>query len=376
MFAKTRVEIADFHTTLSYFDKTQQDAGVLPLGTQSSYGDLYQRVCVQPRGLEYREASGGKAGKVFLRLEPFFTYDNFWIRYLETREYSMYPLLAWEYQVPLQVSLSSRVEYIPDPRFPCKVSPIITVVLFPFGWSTWLSLLVTGDHDLMSLSSFVEHVFNDMAFKLSGNPAELRLERLFKSIATGTMSDAFKGRATRERTILESLVTVTVLGKQRGTLASGGLSPKAEQALQRIVRPTGVPGYSAFQKQVHKLNIKPEDDPLYHFMFTDDFGRFTWYRRLLEGNKWDLKHLECYHNNIFRSFLLAFHQIRLLESALRVRKELQPELHRLVEYAVYNLKDPTYRNKSLKYLFEREDVKKTLAAANKRWLADDVNDDS
>jgi hypothetical protein len=375
MFARTRIEIADFHTTLSYFNKTPPDASALPLGTPSSYVELYKQVVNELEGLEYLEASGGKAGRVFLQLKPFFSADKFWRRYLETGQVYMYPDIVWEYQVPLKVGLSPRVEYIPDPHFAFKVSPILTVVLFPFGWSTWLSLLITGDHDLISLSSFIQNIFQGAVFKLSENPTAHGLERLFEFIAEGTRSDAFAGPATKERSGLDFYITVTVLAKQRGSLSSGGLSVDEQRALQRIVRPTGLQGSSAFQKQIHELNTE-SGEPLLNFMCADDFGRFTWYYQRLIGEKRDLRHLECYHNNIFRSFLLAFHQVRLLELALRQRKPLKPELRSLIGNAIYMLKDPAYRNKSLKLLLEREDVQETLASATQRWPEDDAEDDS
>jgi hypothetical protein len=364
IFTKTRVDIADFHTNLAYFNKTQPIAGVLKLGTEESYLSLYEQVWAhQPEGIEYQKASGGTKAKIFKRLQPFFSHDGFWFWYFGNDQYHMYPRFASKYLVPLQVSLSRRVEYIQNSGFSFNVSPIIKVVLFPFGWSTWLSLLITGDHNLIDLSSFVEYVFRDRSFRLSGNQADLKLKSLFHDISKDTMSDAFEGEHTEESNIRKYLITVTPLARQRGTFSSEALSNQDKLALQSIVNPSGL-GNAGFQ--VLKLKIKPPNEPLYHFMCTDDFGRFTWFYSLLCGKKFDLTRLECYHNNIFRSFLLAFHQIMLLKCA-RNEQALQPESRRIVQQAVNYLNKPSYKNISLKCLLDREDVKTTLADATSRW---------
>jgi hypothetical protein len=273
MFAKTRIEIADFHTTLSYFANTPPIANVLPLSSQSTYNDLYQRVCNEFKGLEYQNAAGSQASNVFLRLKPFFSAEKFWRRYFQTGQQDTYPKLAWEFQVPLKVLLSPRVEYIPDPQFPCKVSPILTVLLFPFGWSTWLSLLINSSHDLISLSSFVRRVFTARTFRLSGSQIDISLQQLFDLVADGTMSDAFAGPETNERSAQDFFVTTTVLAKQVGSLSSSGLSSEEQRALKQIVRPNSLPNSKKLQEQIKDLKIEI-GDPLLNFMCTDEFGRF------------------------------------------------------------------------------------------------------
>lgn len=192
MFTRAIIDLADCHTTLHYLHEVPPAEVPLNIGTKESYQNLYHQLAAHRR-LDYDQAGTGRAGSILKRLQPGYSRDGFWHWYLGSGNYESYPNRAWDNLVPIEVSLSIRVKCRAEAQFGCKISPIPRVLLFPFGWSTWISLLITGDHSLGSLSSFVQCIFRDRVFEVSNSVSPLTLRRLFSLLSEGIRTDAFGG---------------------------------------------------------------------------------------------------------------------------------------------------------------------------------------
>jgi hypothetical protein len=361
MFAQTIVDLADCHTTLYHMVDPRPAEEPLPIGSRESYENLYQRLSRQ-RKLDYAEASTSRIGTILRRVEPAYSEDKFWHRYLGSDNYESYPSLAWDSFLPIQASLSARVECLTHPDLGCKVSPIPRVLLFPFGWSTWISMLITGDHTLSSLSSFIQSLFRDPVFSVSDSPSSFSLGRLFSHVAEGIRADAFGGPRTADSSTPDILAVVTVLAKRHGALSWRGFSPDEQRVVRLIVRPTGPPRTDPFDSQVCELD---RENGELNFVVTDAFARFIWSQRLLRSHGRNARHLRCYHNNSFRSFVLAWHQLALLDTVLAQRPRLPPALRQLVQSAVFKLSRPPYRSASLLSFLGTPAIDRTLEAAGR-----------
>jgi len=361
MFTRTIVDLADCHTSLYHLVSSARTPAPLPVRTPDKYQELYRRIMAAGK-LDYAEASGAGTGSILRKLEPSCAQDNFWRRYLYSDDYASYPARAWDACLPVQASLSARVECLPDPQFGCKVSLLPRVLLLPFGWSTWVSLLITGDHDLGGLSAFIQRIFNDPIFNVSSRPSPLSLQEVLSYISQGIRSDAFGGDATRDSGGPDILVVTTVLAKRQGSLSWQGFSPAEEDAVRQIVLPKGPTPKKLFESQIYELDMK---DGVLNFLVMDTFGRFIWSQRLLLSTGRNQRHLRCYHNNTFRSFVLAWHQRELLEALLRLndRKRLAPRLRQLAQNALSMLESPPYRSASLRAFLEEPIVTHTITRA-------------
>jgi hypothetical protein len=150
--------------------------------------------------------------------------------------------------VPIEVTLKLRIEVVLDTRFNFAVKPIPRVLLYPFGWSTWISLLLVGEHTLAELAEFLPYIFSEKVFKTSndsvtpatGHPV-LSLRHLFDRVANGMRTDAFGGKETKDFDSQDTVVVTTVLAKHGGSLSLGALSTAEKIYLQRIVKPEGPP---------------------------------------------------------------------------------------------------------------------------------------
>ena len=78
--------------------------------------------------------------------------------------YTSVAWLVWPEALPLEATITRRVEVTPPAGFGAKLRLVPRVLLYPFGWSTWISLQITGEHRIDGLGALVAHLFGDMAF--------------------------------------------------------------------------------------------------------------------------------------------------------------------------------------------------------------------
>ena len=347
---ETLIDIADRHTTLFYLGAAPPAGAPLPLGDETSYSELHRRVAA-PSRTQYGDVAGGKAPAILGRLQAPYVDNRYWHRFLGSSTVETYPDNAWPQQLPVIAALTKRVAYVPDPGLSARVSPFPHVMLYPFGWSTWMSLRLTGDHTLSQLSAFLQRIFAGQAFRdEAGAGAAFSLPTFFKDVARGVRADAFGGNKTRDRDPPEMAVVVTVLGKHGGSPALGALGAGERQELLRIARPYGPPPNDPFTDRVYRL--LPGND--LEYVVHDTHGRFIWVERLLEPIDWKHRHLGCYHKNSFTSLVHAWHQHGLLDEVVG-RRPLTPLAYEMAQYAAGALGSPRYKCASLvQYLREPE----------------------
>ena len=121
--------------------------------------------------------------------------NNYWFTATGLDNIANFPFNAWEFILPLECTLKERIEIDPN-GFTFKISPIPRVLLYPFGWSTKLSIRVTKDHTLEQLSSFVQYVVNQPCIRIrkpagTAPVAAMRLKDYFARIAEGVRADVF-----------------------------------------------------------------------------------------------------------------------------------------------------------------------------------------
>lgn len=346
---ETAIDLADCHTTLYHLGAQQPAAAPLQLGTEAGYSALYQAVAA-PTRVTYGDVSGGKPGTLMGKLSPVYRKNKYWRRYLGSGDYDFFHESAWGSIIPVEVALSMRVEFIPDARFTFKVSPVPRVLLYPFGWSAWLSLRLTGDHTLGELSGFLQHIFAAKAFRLDPDPAPpaqqpsaYTLHEVFNHVARGVRADAFGGNKTKDFDSQELIAGTTVFAKHGGSPSLGALKPAEQAEILRIVKPDG----PAPKGQLIDYVFRRDPDELRQYVVINDHKRFIWLEHLLVPEGRNYEHLRCYHNNTFHSLIQMRHLFELILMAGK-QTVLSDLLKELVQTAITNLETPNYANASVK----------------------------
>ncbi|MCX6006676.1 MAG: hypothetical protein NTZ34_05375 [Chloroflexi bacterium] len=361
-FVQTRIDIADFHTTLYFLQGTSGVASNLGIDTPQAYESLYRAIAeTKDAGYSYQEAISGNQGKVFDRLHS--VYSKFWQKYLHYGDERTFTKYAWEGFIPIRVSLQPKLSFDPIFQPECKVSPVPKVILFPFGWSNWLSLLVNGKHSLSSLASMVTNIFNQPVFTFPGAKGPVKLQDWFDYVADGTCCDAFGGYdAVYHKQ--ELLVTVTVLVRGTGFLSTGRLSTTSDlPALQDLV--CSIPGLDSkrIRDQIYKIQGN------LNFVVWDDYGCFIWFYKLMDtADKGNYRRLNCYHRNTFQALMLGWHQVKLLEEALfRIKGAPVSGLEGLLQGAVTTLMHPPYVSAGVHPLIKGAEVKAIATRAAQKF---------
>jgi len=380
ILTKTRVDIADRHTSLYFLNQDPAISDPLGIGSASKYRGLYEKV-IQARRLEYSSITG-KTGTLLNKLtgeDP----DNplkYWIWYLGAAPAADD---AWKEAIPLLATLNHRLEISPPDSFPAaaKVSPIPQVILYPFGWSTWISLLITGQHTLQDLVALVTHVSQQNAVKLltSGNSFTLRM--YFDFVAKGIRSDVFGGSAM-DRTEVNTALVITALEKSGGSPFLDGLGEEGKKQLRSLVRPLGPISNEPFEELVVHLVPQGDPDREVNYLIADQLGRFIWIEELLKPENANQMKLECYHHNSFRALIQAWHFYGLVKHSFQdglfrrwnrlrrqpgKRKHVQDELDSLSDLmttAFRRLEDFGYHNASLRKFLDNNQVKNQIRASH------------
>jgi hypothetical protein len=346
---ETQVELADCHTTLYYLGAKAPAPASLPLSTKQDYTDLYQKIA-GPQPTPYADVSG-RPGVMLAKLTSMFHKNDYWKSFFANEKVLTYPGLAWDFLAPILCSLKIRINFIPDPRFKFRVSPLPKVILYPFGWSTSLSLRLLGEHTLRDLAEFNQYLFSGKAFRLDPvlpPPAQsdFSAPQFFDYVADGVRTDVFDPLNTKDFSPNEAVVVTTVLAKHGAKAKIEALGTDEREILLRIVKPDGPLPQDSFSSHVYDL---PYEKTPPKYMVFDNYGRFIWMEERLEATDRNYQHLLCYKNNTFNSLVHARHLYQLLSEAAQLPKLSKP-LSRLTAAAVRGLTSPSehYENASLR----------------------------
>ncbi len=304
----------------------------------------------------YASLQGGKPGQILEKVFRVYGPEKYWKRYLDGAEPT--PSAAWSAGLPLLGGLNKRIELFLPVGFNAKVSPVPQVLLYPFGWSTWISLRIVGEHTLDDLGRLVEHLFRQKCFQIAGSAQLVSFQTVFDTVSEGVRTDAFCGSATADSEGKSKAIVITVMEKHGGSLALGALSDDQEKILRRMIRPEGKGSSHSFAELAFQL---PGSDEL-DYLIIDDLGRFIWLEDLLTPGPGDrnYKFLECYHHNSFRSLVQAWHLLGLLSQSAALGKKQSAPLKELLEAARSSLQNPQFKNASLMSFLKLNEVQKAL----------------
>jgi hypothetical protein len=384
---KTRIEIADRHTSLCFLNKNGTTPGPLGFGGSSQYRDLYKKIAAA--GLANYSDLAGKQGAILDKLCSRLPEDpykplKYWLWYMGRG-----PELGevWAEAIPVLATLNRRIDIQLPPGFPAKVKILPQVLLYPFGWSTWVSVLISGEHTLDDLSALVVHIFQQSPFSSPLYAKPLTLSAHLDFVANGIRTDAFAGAATKDRKDVGLALVITVLEKHGGAPDLRALGVAGEQQLRSLVVPTGPASGKSFENLV--FHFRSKDDPNYdlNYLVTDQLGRFVWMENLLRPEDKNQMKLECYHHNSFRALVQAWHFYGLIKSGSedglfqqwkKSKKKAAPAnneeqeddpLASLMTTAFRRLDNFGYQNASLRAFLEADSIKKQIEASRKKAIS-------
>lgn len=354
---ETIIDFADSHTTLYYLGASPPQTAPLPFGTAEGYYGLYQTIAA-PVPISFNSVTQGHPATLLLKLSLAYRKNKYWKLYLSSGQHDIYHERVWESIIPIETSLIPRIEFITDSRFKFKVSPLPRVMLYPFGWSSWLSLRLTEPHTLQDLSALFKYVFAEKAFRINPDPtvpnsqtSTYSLRDVFDYMAQGVRTDAFGGNKTKDFDSQEITAVTTILRKYGGSLSLGALNDTIKEQILRIVKPEGPYPKAQFSDYI----FKRAPDELLEYIVMNDCKRFVWLEHLLRPQESNYALLRCYHNNTFHSLVHARQLLDLLVISGK-QKTLSKPLSELVENTINILENPNYMNASLKKFLQTYDV--------------------
>lgn len=385
---KTRIEIADRHTSLCFLDKKPATPDPLGFGSRKGYRDLYEKI--DEAGRANYDDLAGKQGEVLDKLYSLLPEDpdkplKYWLLYLERA-----PQLddVWKEAIPVLSTLKHRVTILPPANFPAevKLKLLPQILLYPFGWSTWASVLVTGAHTIGDLSTLIRHLFQNSAFEwpLYNNP--LTLAAHLSRMARGIRHDAFGGAATNDKVDADLALMITVLEKHNGGPVLDALGQAGKQQMLSLVRPKGSASRKSFEDLVFHFRAKGQLNYDANYLVSDQLGRFVWMEDLLKPEGTNQMKLECYHHNSFRALVQAWHFYGLVKyssegllqqlgglkkqsgkSNKRGKKE--DPVESVMATAFLRLENFGYRNASLRAFLENDSIRKQVDASRKEAIS-------
>lgn len=356
ILTETRIDIADQHTTLHYLGAANQKP--LPFGSEAAYCGLHAQI--QNKPTDYATLCGSE-GSMLSQLGVGYHDNNYWNWVIGHGGSATYASYAWKRILPIEAGLRIRIGFVGKDDWHFKVGPVPRALIYPFGWSSWVSLLVTGSHTMEDLASLLQVVFNERCLQPAGESSPLSLRFFFNRVAEGIRSDAFGGAQTREFSNPEIVAVSTVLAKYGGSYSLGALSSAQQGTLLRLVRPQGPLPLNPFPDYVRELS--PSNG--LEYVLRSDRKRFLWVEHLLSPEDRNQKDLECYHYNTFHSLVRAGHLQGLLDAAATAQPPRAASLDELVGIALSSLKVLNYRNASLRDFVEDDSVKQSINAAEK-----------
>jgi hypothetical protein len=355
---QTVFDVADCNVTLLHYVGAAAPGLPLAFSSADTYNELYQKIA---EGKVSCAALLEKPCEILDVLRSAYLPNKFWQRYLGSRDEETYAAEAWQSIVPIAATLNQKIEVVLPAGMNLQVSPVPRVLLFPFGWSTWISFRIVGAHSLEELAALSEHLTDGAAYKMNGNAAaKLTLTEVFDVVGKGVRNDAYGGKNAAVFNPQDILGATTVMSKHGGSPSLGALTADQAVALKRIVRSAG-----AAQAQTLAVPLPHGESKLLDFVLHDGLWWFLWAEHRLLPFGRNEHRLRCYHNNTFRSLEHSWLLQTFLDRAIRA-KPWSPVLADLVERAMLLLTTPTYKNFSLLEFLERKDFETVRTAAQKR----------
>lgn len=357
------LEFADCNTTLAQLGSQPYQAP-LSLGTKDGYRQLYQQIA--GGGKDYQEIRG-QSGALLRRLKPVYHSNKYWQRYFGSPQIDFYPQSAWASLVPIEARPDLDLQAQPPDTLNVKISPVPRVLLYPFGWSAWISLRVTGEHSLEDLAALARHLATAKAYTLSSDPAgPMTLADLMNRIGKNIWTDVFDGGDWDVKTPVDKLSVITVLDKYGG-VPDRDPGTSEGQALRQLVQPFGSPAQKPWNELASGLPLGGEDAVHRNYALQDGSSVFLWADHKLKSVGANRRHLRCYHNNTFLSLLQAWQLVRFLAAASKVDPR-SPALEDLVKKAGDQIDGQMdtkelYRGVCLVSFLERKDVQTIIQKA-------------
>jgi hypothetical protein len=339
---ESRIDIADWHTTLYHFADSPLPHSTM-LGNRSGYEGLY-------RFLHNQNGTTYPAPEIISAMRVFYRPVKFWKAYLNSTYVYSWPSLAWVMALPVLALLSPRVTHT-EVCSGIKVALQPSILLYPFGWSTWLSVRITGTHSISELAAIATNLQFVQVLNLAaadGTSSILNLKDFFDQIAAGVRDEVFGGPKTLEFSPQEFVRMVTVISKNGGSLSLHGLGVQDERDVRSLLRPKGVPLQGSLDDMSHALRT---DNGVVNYILCDRFSRFLWFDDLLVPVGQNRQHLDCYHQNSVISLIQACHLDALLTQT-DGKKGLSQDLTDLLQMARNTLQAPPFINASLHHFLK------------------------
>ena len=360
---ETMVDMADCRTTL-YYLTTPAGPSALPLRTADAYNELHGSLASGSKSLS--DLRPGYSAVIIKEVSPAYENSKYWIRATRKDDPENYWVVAWEKILPLECTLKERIDFVSDGSFNFKVSPLPRLLLYPFGWSTHLSLRLQGEHTLEDLSRFVRYLVNEDCIRIRSSgatPADaISVAAYFKHVASGVRADAFGGNKTNDSLSQHPVLVTTVLAKSGPSPSSQTDDDDEKNLMLGIVKPGGASPTGTFGTHVYQ---RQPDNPL-RFVVADDYGRFIWMEHLLGSKGRKRVWLRCHHNNSVISLVHALHLHELIvavDGEVKFKKGLPDAVLELVDAAYRQLSSPGYKNASLRAFLDEEGVQGSIKTA-------------
>lgn len=361
------IDLVDCNSTLALFG-SETAVTPLSLAPENVYTKLYSRIATDRPA--YKEVRG-EVGRGIEKLKPVYRPNKYWSKYhFSSRDTETYAEKTWKTLTPIEARLTFRVGIRGDQWPAVKMSPVPRVLLYPFGWSTWLSVLITGEHSLEELAEILQHLSRERAYVLDSELKSPRsLDDLFQRLHHGIQHDVF-GEKSNSLTLPKTLAVTTVLDKYGGTPALKALSTDQEVALRRLVCPDGHASTKQWKQLALSLPMGTAPGNL-DYVLRDGSAFFIWADHRLRSGRKNRTRLRCYHNNTVFSLLQARQLIAFLRQALGAPEKTealaamavatirQIEAHRTPGFA--------YRNRCLLSFLEGDFVEGTVTEARREF---------
>jgi hypothetical protein len=354
---KSVFDVADCNIAQRYFNGDTDDP--LPFSGAAKYNALYSTLVAQKTMYaDLRQHDGA----ILKELRSAYSPNKFWQRYLRfgVRNYDerRYAKTAWEELVPVAAVLKRRIEVVLPAGLNVQVRPQPRVLLYPFGWSTWISFQIDGKHSLEELATLTTHLLEGAAYRLEGEAGVVTLQDVFGIVGKGVSEDAFDGNTFNAPEILS---VVTVLGKHGGGPSLGAPKEEEVRVLKRLIR---MDSDEPLKKLILKKRGAGESEDT-NFILYDDFSWFLWAEHRLKPFERNAQSLRCYHNNIVRSLVQVWLLHRFFAEAARI-EPWSATVTDLVKRALRLLKDRNYKNLSMVAFLDLNDFPEARTEVQKR----------
>ena len=356
---ETVVDIADHHTSLFYMQKNSTTGQSLPFADPNQYNKLHQDMYDKGR-VNFSCLRKNYQPRILKSLTAGYGNYKYWRYLLLSDQAQSYPKRAWHDLLPITGKVIPQINLVKDAAFNFRVLPIPRVVLYPSGWSSWLSLRILGPHNLDQLASLLQKMFTTPAFQFADNTKAVSLQNVITSLGDGVRTDAF-GDDPADVALPEPTLVTTVLAKHHGAYSVG--DPQNEPALSLIVAPATGLSHKKFEEAVYRF-IQHDNDPL-EYMVVKDYSCFTWMEHRLIPSELNRQKLRCYHQNTFRLLVHARHLLALLNAAVKQKKK-PVRLIELVTSAIAFFEEPKFGNASFFVFLKDAAISKTIERA-KKW---------